>query len=212
MVFHLFRFHTAKTRSGHRGEEASVTSMRVQAVVLSLAMFCLLGACTGQPTPYQPAVDGYGYSEQRIEDNRYRVTFAGNDFTKADTVQNYLLYRAAELTLNHGYHYFTVVDRNLDRSTRYSGSSSMSVSPGYITEDGDYVGGFSSGSYSADPIDEYTAYADMVMFKGEKPASDVDAYDGRSVLRQLGPSIIAAPGVMRRAPEQPELQQQTLQQ
>ena len=98
-------------------------------------MFGLLGACARDPTPYQPAVDGYGYSEQRIENNRFWVTFAGNDFTKADTVQKYLLYRAAELTLNYGYDYFTVVDRNMDRSTRYSGSSSTSVIPGYITED-----------------------------------------------------------------------------
>ena len=79
-------------------------------------MFGLLGACARDPTPYQPAVDGYGYSEQRIENNRFWVTFEGNDFTKADTVQKYLLYHAAELTLNYGYDYFTVVDRNMDRS------------------------------------------------------------------------------------------------
>jgi hypothetical protein len=194
-----------------------VTSMRVQAVVLSLTMFGLLGACAHffpQPTPYQPAVDttdfwggataGYGYSEQEIEDNRYRVTFAGNDHTKADTVQNYLLYRAAELTLNHEYDYFTVVDRNFDRSTRYSGSTYES--PGYVTKTkkGDYVSEPGFSSYSADPIDEYTASADIVMFKGEKPASDARAYDARSVLRNLDPTIAAAPGVMRRAPGQPE--------
>jgi hypothetical protein len=183
--------------------------MRVQAVVLSLTIFGLLGACA-QPTPYQPAVDCYGYSEQEIEDNRYRVTFAGNDHTKADTVQNYLLYRAAELTLNQEYDYFTVVDRNFERSTSYSGTTYMS--PGYVTKKGDYVGGTGFGSYSADPIDRYTASADIVMFKGEKPASDAHAYDARSVLRMLDPIIAAAPGVMRRAPEQRESQQQTPQQ
>lgn len=173
-------------------------------------MFGMLWGCAREPTPYQPIVDGYGYSEQRIEDNRYRVTFAGNDFTKSETVQNYLLYRAAELTLNHGYDYFTVVDRNLDRSTRYSGSTYSN--PGYFTEEGDYVGGTGFGTYSADPIDSYTAYADMVMFKGEKPASDVHAYDARSVLRQLDSTIVVAPGVMRRMPEQSDSQQQTPQQ
>jgi hypothetical protein len=190
----------------------SVTSMRVPAMVLSLAILGLLGACKGQPTPYQPAVDGYGYSEQRIEDNRYRVIFAGNDHTKADRVQNYLLYRAAEVTLNHGYDYFAMVDRYLDRSTRYSGSSSTTELGGYVTEDGDYVSGSFFSDYSADPIDRYTTYAEMVMFKGEKPASGVHAYDARSVLRQLSPSIAAAPGVMRRAPEQPESQPQPPQQ
>jgi hypothetical protein len=185
----------------------SVASMRARAVVLGLAMVGVLGACGGAPTPYQPAADGYGYSEQQIEDNRYRVTFAGNDLTKSDTVQNYLLYRAAELTLDRGYDYFTVVHRNLDRSTRYWGTTDPQFGTGYYTRSGNFVSGLGFSTYSAQPIDRYTAYADVVMFKGEKPAADVDAYDARSVLRQLGPSIAAAPGVLRRAPEPPESQQ-----
>ena len=176
--------------------------MRARAVILGLAIVGALGGCGGEPTPYQPAADGYGYSEQQIEDNRYRVTFAGNDLTQSDTVQNYLLYRAAELTLDHGYDYFTVVDRNLDRSTRYWGTTDPQFGTGYYTRSGNFVSGLGFSTYSAQPIDSYTAYADVVMFKGEKPAADVNAYDARSVLRQLGPSIVAAPGVMRRIPEQ----------
>ena len=85
--------------------------MRVRGAVLGLAMLGLIGC--GEPTSYRPAADGYGYSEQQIETNRYRVTFAGNELTEPHTVQNYLLYRAAEITLDRGYDYFTVVDRNL---------------------------------------------------------------------------------------------------
>jgi hypothetical protein len=176
--------------------------MRAHAVALVLALLGVLAGC-GQPTPYQPAAGGYGYSEQQIEDNRYRVTFAGNDLTAADTVQNYLLYRAAELTLDNGYDYFTVVDRNLDRSTTYWGTGDTHLGSGYFSRDGDYVGGIGLTTYSARPIDSYTAYADVVMFEGEKPAADVNAYDARSVLRQLGPTIEAAPGVARRTVEQP---------
>ena len=112
--------------------------MRAQAVVLGFALVGVLVACGGAPTPYQPAADGYGYSEQRIEDNRYRVTFAGNDLTKADTVQNYLLYRAAEVTLDSGYDYFTVVDRNLDRSTRYWGTGEPHFGTGFYTRLGQF--------------------------------------------------------------------------
>jgi hypothetical protein len=180
--------------------------MRTDAGLLGLAILAMLAGC-GQPTPYQPALDGYGYSEQRIEDNRYRVSFAGNELTAADTVQNYLLYRAAELTLDHDYDYFTVVDRNLDRSTAYWGTSDPYLGSGFITRRGDYVGGVGFRSYSARPIDTYTAYADVVMFEGEKPAAEVNAYDARSVLRQLGPTIQAAPGVARRTVEQPGSQQ-----
>jgi hypothetical protein len=127
------------------------------------------------------AVDGYGYSEQQIEDNRFWVRFAGNDRTPAGTVQNYWLYRMAELTLDHGYDHFIIVDRKLDRSTTYEGTAQCDC-PGYVTEDGDYVGGGGSvSSYSASPSDRYTAFAHAVMFEGEKPAADVNAYDAERV-------------------------------
>jgi hypothetical protein len=182
--------------------------MRTRDLVLALPLLGLLAGC-GQPTPYQPATDGYGYSEQQIEDNRYRVSFAGNDLTTADTVQNYLLYRAAELTLDEGYDYFTMADRDVERSTIYWGAADAGRRSGYLTRwDDDYVGGGLS-SYTAQPIDRYTAYANIVMFEGAKPQGDVNAYDARSVLRRLDPTIQAAPGVARLTPpsEQQEPQQ-----
>jgi hypothetical protein len=43
---------------------------------------------------------------------------------------------------------------------------------------------------NAYPIDEYTAFADVQMFRGEKPADDPRAYDARDVLNRLGPTIV----------------------
>ena len=77
-----------------------------------------LAACA-LATPYQPSANGYGYSEQRIEQNRYRVTFTGNSDTPKQTVENYLLYRAAELTLQSGFDYFVFASDSTDASTRY---------------------------------------------------------------------------------------------
>lgn len=176
--------------------------MRTHELVLGLTLLGMLAGC-GQPTPYQPATDGYGYREQQIEDNRYRVSFAGNDLTAMDTVQNYLLYRAAELTLDQGYDYFIVVDREVERSTIYWGTADTRLGAGYWTRwDDDYLGGIGLSTYSARPIDRYTAYADIVVFEGEKPEGDVNAYDARDVLRRLDATIQPAPGVLRRAPEQ----------
>ena len=173
--------------------------MDVREALLGVAVLGVLAGCGGGPTPYQPASDRYGYSEQQIEDNRYRVTFAGNDLTPADTVQNYLLYRAAEITLDRDYDYFTMVDRNLDRSTTYWGSGPTTyLGTGFGRGSGGFVG---FGTSTARPIDSYTAYADVVMFRGEKPVDDVNAYDAREVLRRLDPTIQPAPGVMRRVPE-----------
>ena len=153
-----------------------------------LAVALLLLAGCAAPTPYQPATDGYGYREQQLESNRYRVTFSGNSVTPRDTVQNYLLHRAAEVTLESGHDYFTVVDQGLERSTTYHGSgfNDFGWGPGFHSNRA-FGSGF--GNYTAYPIDSYTTFADIVMAAGEKPAGEVNAYDARDVLRQLGPRI-----------------------
>jgi hypothetical protein len=159
---------------------------------LLLATLSLLAACAS-PTPYQPADGGYGYSEQRLESNRFRVTFAGNSSTPRDSVQNYLLFRAAELTVQEGFDYFTVADQDVERSTRY-------YSQGFYDDYGypyslrsrrytrSYIGPRFYSS-SARPVDEYTNVADILMFEGEKPAADVNAYDAKDVLERLQVTI-----------------------
>lgn len=80
----------------------------------------ILTACA-TATPYQPAADmsaRNGFSETQIEKDRVRISFDGNSLTKRETVETYLLYRAAELTKQAGYDYFTITDRATDKNTR----------------------------------------------------------------------------------------------
>jgi hypothetical protein len=89
---------------------------RAVALVALAAAALALAGCTS-PTPYEPAGDSnFGYSELRLEDNRYRVTFAGNTATPRSTVDNYVLYRAAELTVANGYNYFQLVSKDTDKA------------------------------------------------------------------------------------------------
>jgi hypothetical protein len=95
-----------------------------QAVVLSSAI--LLVACA-TATPYQPASEPGafdGFSQQMIENDRARISFAGNSLTERDTVENYLLYRAAETALEKGYDWFALQERDTEEKTR------VRVSPG----------------------------------------------------------------------------------
>lgn len=156
---------------------------------VALASLLLLAGCA-VPTPYQPAADGFGYREQQIETNRYRVTFAGNSVTPRETVENYLLYRAAELTLASGHDYFTVVDQNVERSTVYFGTGQSHL--GFLDHRHSRSGlvGLGFSNYTAHPIDSYTAFADIVVAEGEKPAGAVNAYDARDVIDRLGPTIV----------------------
>jgi len=80
-------------------------------LIILLAIFLI-----GCATKYQQKGMMGGYSEEKILTKMYKVEFEGNQHTKAETVQNYLMYRCAELTKEHGYEYFTVVsdERHFD--------------------------------------------------------------------------------------------------
>jgi len=85
-----------------------------------IATATILTACA-TATPYQPSAHANmrnGFSEMKIEKDRVKVTFDGNSLTDRQTVETYLLYRAAELTKNAGYDYFVLTDRATDKETR----------------------------------------------------------------------------------------------
>lgn len=158
-----------------------------RAALAMLVVLALAGACTVSPTPYQPAAERFGYSQQQIEDNRYRISFAGNSATSRTTVENYLLYRAAELTVENGYDHFTMFDQEIEAYGSGVGAPRVGVGVGGGGSVGLGVGlsTFLGGGGSS----QYTTFADVVMYEGEKPAGDISAYDAREVLRRLEPEI-----------------------
>ena len=166
----------------------SLRDIRFAALIVAASLG--LSAC-GTATPYQAAVDGKGYADQAIEEDRFRVTFTGNTLTPRETTENYLLYRAAEVTLQRGFDHFIVVDRDTERTTRFISTTDGFVGrAGFHTFRGGHpfgVGGFTTTTTR--PRSSYAAYANIVMRDGEKPADDVNAYDARDVLAQLSPTI-----------------------
>jgi hypothetical protein len=155
---------------------------------LVVALGLLLGACAAAPTPYQAARNGFGYSEQRIEENRYRVSFAGNSATSRPTVEDYLLYRAAELTVQTGHDWFTVVDRNtVQEFSGYGGSPQVGIGGG-----GSGFGvGLSMPMFGGGGAGRYTADMDILVQDGAKPQENPDAYDALSVISRLQPKVLA---------------------
>jgi len=88
--------------------------------IVLIGAAALLTACS-TATPYQPSAKANmrnGFSELQIEEDRVKVTFDGNSLTDRQTVEVYLLYRAAELTKAAGYDYFVLTDRATDKKTR----------------------------------------------------------------------------------------------
>ncbi len=165
---------------------------QMRAACALFAVSILLAACGG-PTPYGGADQrGYGYSETRIEQNRYRVKFAGNSATARETVENYLLYRSAELTVDAGYDFFVIETRATDKDTYYRSTFDDFPGYGFYYHRFPYHRGYGYGgsvSTTTRPITQYTAYADIVMFKGAKDDRNVKAFNAADVLRTLGPRI-----------------------
>lgn len=148
-----------------------------------LATLLLAGCAT--VTPYQPMKNGQGYGDQRIENNRYRINFAGNSTTPRETVENYLLFRAAELTLQQGYDYFVMSGSDTEKQTRYQQTVSAVGGYGWYSR---YYG-LGTGVSTAYPVNEYQAQAYVTMYKGKRPAESADAFDARQVRDNLGPLI-----------------------
>ena len=84
-------------------------------LITALALLSL-AACASAPTRYAPAANAseMGYREQRLEQERYRVSFRGNPDLKGPQVEDMALRRAAELTVQNGYQWFNVVSRYTD--------------------------------------------------------------------------------------------------
>ena len=90
------------------------------------ASLMILSACA-TTTPYQEASKPGsfdGYSQTLIENDRARVSFAGNSLTDRDTVENYLLYRAAEMANERGFDYFTLIESDTEKNTRLRSTGS----------------------------------------------------------------------------------------
>ena len=186
-------------------------------VLIAMAAALTLSACE-TVTPYQPIAAHSaravgGYSEQQIESNRWRVEFAGNSLTSRQTVERYLLFRSAQLTVAQGYDWFQSVDRHTDRQTDYYGDSEPFFGGGYggfgpgfgyggfgYGPYGGFGGGFGGlgygyggfgggGAFDIDQVNRYQSTVEVLMGHGPKPAGNSHAYDARSVIEHLQGTI-----------------------
>ncbi len=149
-----------------------------------------LSACASlAPYGAQMGPGGQGYAEQRIESNRYRVTYSG--VGAPGPVADYALLRAAELTTAQGYDWFEVTQRWIDGRPDSAGGMrpSVGVSYGSGRSSGRY-GNYSSsgvgvgvGLNFSGPSPTSTTL-EVVMGNGPRPDRP-HAYDARGVQDNL---------------------------
>jgi len=154
---------------------------RLALALTGLSALALTACASLAPYGAQMGPNGQGYSEQRIESNRYRVTY--NGVGAAGRVADWALVRAADLTTEQGYDWFEVTQSWTDGRPGGAGGLSPSVS----------IGGGSSryGGYSASGVgvgvglnfsgpQPTSTTLEVVLGRGQKPDRP-NVYDARSV-------------------------------
>lgn len=161
--------------------------------ILTVSVAALALTACASLAPYGPQMgsSGQGYAEQRIENNRWRVTYSG--VGAPAPVAELALRRAAELTVANGGDWFEVVQRYTDGRPDSAGGirPSLSVGAGSSRYSGRY-GNFSSsgvgvgvGLNFSGPSATTTT---LEIVTGRGPAPDRPAvYDAGGVLESIRP-------------------------
>jgi hypothetical protein len=171
-----------------------------------LSVCALLAAgCATIATPYQPDTGGQaaagGYSEERLTNQRFHVTFSATPGTPKRLIEAHLLRRCAELTLQEGFDWFELANRTTQSDVH------VHVAPDnrYRVRYGSGYSGWKSywrlyrhrmglGGIAGDPLwwtkggrsssRRIEAVADIVLEHGMAPNRPT-ALDARSLLKNL---------------------------
>jgi hypothetical protein len=145
-------------------------------IFIIAAAAALASACASQTAIYRSRDDGgrYGYAEMQLEPNRLRVSYNGDTLTSRETVDTYLLYRAAEATLERGFDFFVIVAHDIDETSRYDALAG---------------GRPRLAGASFREVTSHTAMADIIMFEGEAPPPLANVFNARAVKQSLDSHI-----------------------
>jgi len=169
----------------------------VRAIPLLVAAGLLAGCMT--PTPYAPRAEGEktGYTDRALTQTRYRVTFTGNSVTPRETVESFLLLRAAEVTRAAGYASFMFDTRNTKANHSYDAIPAGPAGPYWGGGFRRGWGGWGGWGFAYDPAVDvvvhtnYEAYAEIVLLTPDQAAKEPRAINAADVISHLGPD--AAP-------------------
>jgi hypothetical protein len=160
--------------------------MRPTLIAVTAAALVLAGCASLAPYGPQMRPGGQGFIEQRIEADRFRVSY--NGVGAPGPVADLALRRAAELTLAQGGDWFEVTQRYIDGRPDSAGGVRPSVSIG--AGSGRYGGWSTSGVGVGVGLDlsgpqPTSTTLEILIGRGARPDRR-EAYDAREVLRALG--------------------------
>ena len=157
-------------------------------VLLALLAVAFGGCATG----YQKQGLTGGYSERRISDSAYYVSFSGNGFASKDRVHWFWMYRCAEVTVQQKHSLFVLNTGN--RSSRAVSEVPRLRPAAYHASDG---GQFVTTAATYVPIyvpgpgaiQTFSAAATVLMYDRPLPNEVVEAWDAQAVRDALNTYI-----------------------
>jgi len=185
--------------------------LRLAAEAACAVAILMLSGCATAPAPapvYRPQAsgEGVGYADGQINATRYRVSFSGDTETTRGQVEDFLLRRAAEITVRAGYNFFEFDNRSLETDTQlYRTTDNWDPTSGLAFGLGRRYPGrsehFAKGSVpafwsekEAVPITRYTARSEIVVLTPDQVGTHPGALAAREILRYLSPEFPAGNG------------------
>jgi len=150
---------------------------RMKLLALVVSFFMLVGCATS----YQKSGFSGGYSETQLAENMFRVNFSGNGKTKLTRTIDFALLRSAELTLEHGYKYFVLVDESSNVSNTQITTSVKTRTTGNISGNSFTANSTSTGGDIIN-IRKPSSNNTILCFK-EKP--DQFSYDAKFIFQSI---------------------------
>jgi hypothetical protein len=155
-------------------------------VFAGLAALALAGCATEPVYQAQQSPGGIGYSDTQLAANRYRVTYNGSGTTHRDLVEDFLLRRAAEVTLKAGYHWFEFDTRDTKAKTTYF--DEFAGWPGWHGYGRYWHSWGPPGPYDVQAVTRYQAYAEIVLLTDDQAKAEPRALEANDVLSHLNPA------------------------
>lgn len=155
----------------------------IKNIILFALVVLFNSACVTAYGPYGPTG---GYTDEKIDEDTYIVSFVGNSNTPTDRVWAYWIYRCAELTREKGFDYFTLTP--IDKTSKYYDDQAdeqaykfTMIDPGNLR--GDEQNYFKK-TYTITVV-TYTSRAQVDMYRHPGPSDISFLLNAQTILKEL---------------------------
>lgn len=160
-----------------------------------LVALLFISGCAGS-TSFHPRLEGTGYSDYKVAEDHYQVSYTANSLTNRNKVAQYLIYRAAQIALESNREYFVVLghdDQDIGlpdyaRSSQTYRHHNFEHHHLWFGDEGVSTEEFATPTLK--PLARYTASIDIILYSEGDPPVEGKVYKAREVIDVLGNTVV----------------------